>query len=209
MKKFVEDKHVVSLFPIVTTRSTGAVLENAFGLAVQQTCSSGRRPGDRYDQPRQVDGVLFFRDPLSAHPHDDDIKALMRICDVTASRRPTTRRAAASSTTSRPSPPGAPTTPRARRPGRRRPPRGRHRRRRALQGRPGEVVAGPVGAPTPVRRGARPPPPLLPVRHNDRWRALGRTPRVSDILRTARCAQQQKMAMESGSAASQYGRNRQ
>ncbi len=49
----------------------------------------------------QVDGVLFFRDPLSAHParrgarrrdavnvtppraqHDDDIKALMRVCDV-------------------------------------------------------------------------------------------------------------------------------
>ena len=30
----------------------------------------------------RVDGVLFFRDPLSAHPHDDDIKALMRICDV-------------------------------------------------------------------------------------------------------------------------------
>ena len=30
----------------------------------------------------EVDGVLFFRDPLAAHPHDDDIKALMRVCDV-------------------------------------------------------------------------------------------------------------------------------
>ena len=30
----------------------------------------------------EVDGVLFFRDPLSAHPHVDDINALMRICDV-------------------------------------------------------------------------------------------------------------------------------
>lgn len=38
----------------------------------------------------EVDGVLFFRDPLSAHPHDDDIKALMRVCDV-ACRADTTR----------------------------------------------------------------------------------------------------------------------
>ena len=48
MKKFVEENvDVVSLFPIVTTRSTGAVLENAFGLAVQHKTCSGPLGGDQ------------------------------------------------------------------------------------------------------------------------------------------------------------------
>ena len=73
MKKFVEENvDVVSLFPIVTTRSTGAVLENAFGLAVQHKTCSGPLGGDQeiggMISLGQVDGVLFFRDPLSAHP---------------------------------------------------------------------------------------------------------------------------------------------
>ena len=29
-----------------------------------------------------VCGVIFFRDPLSAHPHHADIEALGRLCDV-------------------------------------------------------------------------------------------------------------------------------
>lgn len=30
----------------------------------------------------QMDMVFFFRDPLSAQPHEPDISALMRLCDV-------------------------------------------------------------------------------------------------------------------------------
>jgi methylglyoxal synthase len=30
----------------------------------------------------KVAAVFFFRDPLSAHPHDSDINALCRLCDV-------------------------------------------------------------------------------------------------------------------------------
>ena len=26
--------------------------------------------------------VIFLRDPLTAHPHDPDIQALMKVCDV-------------------------------------------------------------------------------------------------------------------------------
>lgn len=30
----------------------------------------------------QMDMVIFFRDPLTAQPHEPDISALMRLCDV-------------------------------------------------------------------------------------------------------------------------------
>ena len=31
---------------------------------------------------RNIIGVIFFRDPLSSHPHHADIEALGRLCDV-------------------------------------------------------------------------------------------------------------------------------
>jgi len=30
----------------------------------------------------QVEAVFFFRDPLTAQPHEPDVSALMRVCDV-------------------------------------------------------------------------------------------------------------------------------
>jgi len=30
----------------------------------------------------EVDAVIFLRDPLTAQPHEPDITALLRICDV-------------------------------------------------------------------------------------------------------------------------------
>jgi methylglyoxal synthase len=29
-----------------------------------------------------VDAVIFLRDPLTAHPHEPDIQALLKVCDV-------------------------------------------------------------------------------------------------------------------------------
>lgn len=31
---------------------------------------------------RAIDAVFFFVDPLSAQPHDPDIRALLRVCNV-------------------------------------------------------------------------------------------------------------------------------
>jgi methylglyoxal synthase len=30
----------------------------------------------------EVNAVIFLRDPLTAHPHEPDVSALLRVCDV-------------------------------------------------------------------------------------------------------------------------------
>lgn len=31
---------------------------------------------------RKIEAIIFFRDPLTAQPHEPDVSALMRVCDV-------------------------------------------------------------------------------------------------------------------------------
>jgi methylglyoxal synthase len=55
------------------------------GLAVEDVLS-GPEGGDAQIAARvatrAVDAVFFFVDPLSAQPHDPDIRALLRVCNV-------------------------------------------------------------------------------------------------------------------------------
>ena len=71
---------------IITTSSTGKALEEKLGLEVACKVSSGPLGGDQeigaLISQGHVAAVFFFRDPLSAHPHESDIQALVRICDV-------------------------------------------------------------------------------------------------------------------------------
>ena len=71
---------------IVTTGSTGSVLENNLGLKIKHKVASGPLGGDQeigsLVTNDEVAAAFFFIDPLSAHPHDADIKALVRIMDV-------------------------------------------------------------------------------------------------------------------------------
>jgi methylglyoxal synthase len=30
----------------------------------------------------ELEGVIFFRDPLDIHPHEPDVQMLLRLCDV-------------------------------------------------------------------------------------------------------------------------------
>lgn len=86
MMKFVSDN--LSFFKgvkLVTTGSTGRSLVS-LGLTVDALVSSGPLGGDQeiggMISTGEVAAVFFFQDPLSAHPHKPDIRALSRICCV-------------------------------------------------------------------------------------------------------------------------------
>jgi len=70
---------------IVATGTTGKKIEHA-GIKKVQRVASGPLGGDaiigQMVACNEVDGVIFFRDPLDKHPHDVDISMLMRLCDV-------------------------------------------------------------------------------------------------------------------------------
>ena len=69
---------------IIATGTTGKHIEHA-GLSV--TClKSGPLGGDAQIASLiaegEIDGVLFFIDPLDVHPHQVDVHMLLRICNV-------------------------------------------------------------------------------------------------------------------------------
>ncbi len=70
---------------LVATASTGALIATSTGLRVE-TVLSGPQGGDLQIGARvvagEVDMVIFLRDPLAAQPHEPDIGALLRVCEV-------------------------------------------------------------------------------------------------------------------------------
>jgi methylglyoxal synthase len=71
--------------PLVATGSTGRLLEEKAGLDIE-CVAHGPDGGDLIIGARvalgQIRAVIFFRDPLTAQPHEPDVSALMRVCDV-------------------------------------------------------------------------------------------------------------------------------
>ena len=67
------------------TGTTAKMVADQTGLPVRGF-NSGPLGGDQQIGARIVDGkidvVIFFSDPLSAQPHDPDVKALLRIAQV-------------------------------------------------------------------------------------------------------------------------------
>jgi methylglyoxal synthase len=69
---------------LVATGTTGLHIEKA-GFEVQKLLS-GPIGGDAQiaamTAQKELDLVIFFRNPLDKHPHEPDVQMLMRICDV-------------------------------------------------------------------------------------------------------------------------------
>ena len=72
-------------FELVATGTTGLLLQRECGLTVQRVLS-GPLGGDVQIASMVAQGdisaVFFLVDPLDKHPHDPDIQAMLRICNV-------------------------------------------------------------------------------------------------------------------------------
>jgi len=70
---------------LVATGTTGALIQERCGLPVYRYLS-GPLGGDQQIGSEialgRIDAVFFLRDPLTAHPHEPDVSALLRLCDV-------------------------------------------------------------------------------------------------------------------------------
>lgn len=80
-------KHVdfFKKYPLVATGTTGKRIAEATGLEIHRY-QSGPIGGDQQIGAdiamNEIEAVFFFRDPLTAQPHEPDISALIRLADV-------------------------------------------------------------------------------------------------------------------------------
>lgn len=81
------DEHadLLDQFDCLATGSTGERLNQETDLEVE-LLASGSHGGDMMIGAAvaadNCDAVIFLRDPLTAQPHEPDIMALLRVCDV-------------------------------------------------------------------------------------------------------------------------------
>ncbi|QCB45959.1 methylglyoxal synthase [Hydrogenophaga sp. PAMC20947] len=70
---------------LMATGTTGGRLQTDAGLDIERLLS-GPQGGDLQIGARLstglVDAVIFLRDPMTSQPHEPDINALVRACDV-------------------------------------------------------------------------------------------------------------------------------
>lgn len=78
-------KHTLRKAQLFATGTTGKLIAEATGLNIHRF-QSGPIGGDQQIGAmvanNEMDIVIFFRDPLTAQPHEPDVSALMRLCDV-------------------------------------------------------------------------------------------------------------------------------
>lgn len=78
-------KQIFEKHNLYATGTTGLRIMEAAGLDIERF-QSGPLGGDQEIGARiannLMDAIFFFRDPLTAQPHEPDVTALVRLCDV-------------------------------------------------------------------------------------------------------------------------------
>ncbi|MGG5357868.1 MULTISPECIES: methylglyoxal synthase [unclassified Enterococcus] len=78
-------KKILEKHELFATGTTGLRVQEATNLPVHRF-KSGPLGGDQQIgamiSEDQLDMVIFLRDPLAAQPHEPDVTALIRLCDV-------------------------------------------------------------------------------------------------------------------------------
>jgi methylglyoxal synthase len=78
-------KDIFESHEIFATGTTGKLIMDTVGLKVTRFLS-GPLGGDQQIGAKvatgELDIIIFLRDPLTAQPHEPDVSALLRLCDV-------------------------------------------------------------------------------------------------------------------------------
>lgn len=78
-------KPILAKHTLYATGTTGMRVMDETGLSVHRF-QSGPLGGDQQIgamiAQNDMDMIIFFRDPLTAQPHEPDVTALIRLCDV-------------------------------------------------------------------------------------------------------------------------------
>lgn len=78
-------EHIFSQHSLYATGTTGKRIMDETNLSIKRVMS-GPLGGDQQIGSMiatgDMDLIIFFRDPLTAQPHEPDVSALLRLCDV-------------------------------------------------------------------------------------------------------------------------------
>ncbi|MCZ2260034.1 methylglyoxal synthase [Sporosarcina sp. G11-34] len=78
-------EHIFAQHSLYATGTTGKRIMEETNLSIERLMS-GPLGGDQQIGSMiatgDMDLILFFRDPLTAQPHEPDVSALLRLCDV-------------------------------------------------------------------------------------------------------------------------------
>jgi methylglyoxal synthase len=80
-----EYKDTLSKYELYATGTTGTMIMGETKLTINRM-KSGPLGGDQQIGAMLANGelglIIFLRDPLTAQPHEPDVSALLRLCDV-------------------------------------------------------------------------------------------------------------------------------